>query len=85
LALPRLYLSLQSFGEFAQRFFSGYSLSGILEMGFDSPFFSHVSWMISNISLKVIIDGVPYWDGEVFWGAVLLLSLLLPAFFILVP
>lgn len=81
LALPRLYLSLQSFGDFAQRFFSGYSLSGFLKWALIPPFFTPSSMDDIEYFIEGYIDGVPYWDGEVFWGAVLLLSLLLPAFF----
>lgn len=81
LALPRLYLSLQSFGDFTQRFFSGYSLSGFLKWALIPPFFTPSSMDDIEYFIEGYIDGVPYWDGEVFWGAVLLLSLLLPAFF----
>jgi hypothetical protein len=81
LALPRLYISLQSFADFSQRFFSGYSIQGFLQWALIPPFFTPASMDDIEYFIEGYIDGVPYWDGELFWGAVLLLSMLLPAFF----
>ncbi|MGV8025470.1 MAG: hypothetical protein AB2L18_02805 [Anaerolineaceae bacterium] len=82
MALPRFYLSLQSFASFAQRFFSGYSLKAFLKWGLVPPFFTPTSMDDIEYFIEGYIDGVPYWDGEVFWGAVIVLAALLPFFFL---
>lgn len=82
LALPRFYLSLESFASFSQRFFSGYSLRAFLQWGLVPPFFTPASMDDIEFFIEDYIDGVPYWDGELFWGAVILLAILLPFYFL---
>ncbi len=82
LALPRFYLSLQSFASFSQRFFSGYSLRAFFQWGLIPPFFTPASMDDIEFFIEGYIDGVPYWDGEVFWGVVILLVVLLPLYFL---
>jgi len=81
MALPRFYGSLQSFASFSQRFFSGYSLEAFLKWGFIPPFFTPASMDDIEFFIEGYIDGVPYWDGEVFWGLVIVLAALLPFLF----
>ena len=81
LALPRFYLSLQSFSSFSQKFFSGYSLRAFLQWGLIPPFFTPQSMDDIEYFIEGYIDGVPYWDGEVFWGFLLVLIVLLPWMF----
>ncbi len=81
LALPRFYLSLQSFASFSQKFFSGYSLRAFLKWGLVPPFFTPASMDDIEFFIEGYIDGVPYWDGELFWGALILLVVLLPVYF----
>ena len=82
LALPRFYLSLQSFASFSQKFFSGYSLRAFLKWGLVPPFFTPASMDDIEFFIEGYIDGVPYWDGELFWGALILLVVLLPVYFL---
>lgn len=81
LALPRFYLSMQSFASFSQRFFSGYSLRAFLRWGLIPPFFTPQSMDDIEYFIEGYIDGVPYWDGEVFWGFLLILIALMPFMF----
>ena len=82
LALPRFYLSMQSFASFSQRFFSGYSVRAFLQWGLIPPFFTPASMDDIEFFIEGYIDGVPYWDGELFWGAMILLAVLLPFYFL---
>ncbi len=81
MALPRFYLSLQSFASFSQRFFSGYSLKAFLKWSLVPPFFIPASMDDIEYFIEEYIDGVPYWDGEVFWGGMIILAVLLPFLF----
>jgi len=81
LALPRFYISLQSFSSFSQKFFSGYSLRAFLQWGLIPPFFTPQSMDDIEYFIEGYIDGVPYWDGELFWGFLLILVVLLPWMF----
>ena len=81
MALPRFYGSLQSFASFSQRFFSGYSLKAFLKWGLVPPFFTPASMDDIEYFIEGYMDGVPYWDGEVFWGVVIILAALLPFLF----
>jgi hypothetical protein len=82
LALPRFYLSLQSFASFAQRFFSGYSLRAFFKWGLIPPFFTPASMDDIEFFIEGYIDGVPYWDGAIFWGLALILVFLIPFLFL---
>ena len=82
LALPRFYLSFQSFATFSQRFFSGYSIRAFLQWGLVPPFFTPSSMDDIEYFIEDYIDGVPYWDGEVFWGVLIVLAVLLPFLFL---
>ncbi len=80
LSFPRFYLSLKSFATFSQRFFSGYSLKAFIKWGLVPPFFTPRSMDDIESFIEGYIDGVPYWDGAIFWGFVLILVILLPLF-----
>jgi hypothetical protein len=78
MAFPRLFFSFQVFSEFSQRFFSGYSIRGFLEYAMIPPLFFIKD--MDNIEglIEKYIDGVPYWDGAIFWGFILILVIFLP-------
>ena len=78
LALPRIVTSFQAFGAFEQRFFSGYSLGAFLKWGLIPPFFTPSTMDDIEFFIEEYIKGVPYWDGSLFWGFVLICVLALP-------
>ncbi|HEY59198.1 MAG TPA: hypothetical protein G4N92_00705 [Anaerolineae bacterium] len=78
LAFARIYLSFQSFANFSQTFFLGYSLRGFFKWALLPPFFTPKTMDDIEFFIEEYIDGVPYWDGAVFWGFLLILALCLP-------
>ena len=78
LALPRVFTSFQSFGTFGQKFFSGYSLRAFLKWALIPPFFTPPTMDDIEFFIEEYIDGVPYWDGNVFWGFLLICVIVLP-------
>jgi len=78
LALPRVFPSFQSFGTFEQKFFSGYSLHAFLKWALIPPFFTPSTMDDIEFFIEGYIDGVPYWDGSLFWGFLLICVILLP-------
>jgi hypothetical protein len=77
-ALPRVYLSFQSFGTFGQKFFSGYSWRAFLKWALIPPFFTPPTMDDIEFFIEEYIDGVPYWDGNLFWGFLLICVIVLP-------
>jgi hypothetical protein len=78
LALPRIFPSFQSFGTFEQKFFNGYSLHAFLKWALISPFFTPSTMDDIEFFIEEYIDGVPYWDGSLFWGFLLVCVIVLP-------
>ena len=78
LALPRVFPSFQSFGTFEQKFFSGYSLHAFLKWALIPPFFTPSTMDDIEFFIEGYIDGVPYWDGSLFWGFLLICVIVLP-------
>lgn len=77
LGFARIYSSFLVFKDFSQKFFAGYSLRAFLRMTLIPPLF-----FIENIDdvemlIEHYIDGVPYWDGGIYWGLTLFLVLIL--------
>ena len=71
LASARMVSSMLAFGNFSQDFFAGYSPRAFLRTALIPPMFfienmDHVEGLIEDY-----FDGVPYWDGGIYWGAVL--------------
>lgn len=81
MAFPRFYLSLQTFSSFSQRFFAGYSLPAFFRWALVPPFFTPASMDDIEYFIESYIDGVPYWDGALFWGLLIILILFLPFLF----
>jgi hypothetical protein len=78
LALPRVFPSFQSFGTFEQKFFSGYSMHAFLKWALIPPFFTPPTMDDIEFLIEGYIDGVPYWDGSLFWGFLLVCVIVLP-------
>jgi len=78
LALPRVIPSFQSFGTFEQKFFNGYSLHAFLKWALIPPFFIPPTMDDIEFLIEEYIDGVPYWDGSLFWGFLLICVIVLP-------
>ena len=78
LAFPRLFFSLQVFNEFSQSFFSGFSLRGFFEYVMIPPVFLIKDMDNIETLIERYVDGVPYWDGAIFWGFLLILVIFLP-------
>jgi len=78
LALPRVLTSFQSFGTFGQEFFSGYSLRAFIDWALIPPFFTPPTMDDIEFFIEEYIDGVPYWDGNLFWGFLLICVIVLP-------
>ncbi len=78
LALPRVLTSFQSFGTFGQKFFSGYSSRAFLKWALIPPFFTPPTMDDIEFFIEEYIDGVPYWDGNLFWGFLLICAIVLP-------
>jgi len=78
LALPRVLPSFQSFSTFGQKFFSGYSLRAFLKWALIPPFFTPSTMDDIEFFIEEYIDGVPYWDGNLFWGFLLICVIVLP-------
>ena len=78
LALPRVFTSFQSFSTFGQKFFSGYSLRAFLKWALIPPFFTPSTMDNIEFFIEEYIDGVPYWDGNLFWGFLLICVIVLP-------
>ena len=78
LALPRVFTSFQSFSTFGQKFFSGYSLRAFLKWALIPPFFTPPTMDDIEFFIEEYIDGVPYWDGNLFWGFLLICVIVLP-------
>jgi hypothetical protein len=77
LSFARIYSSFLTFKDFWQPNFPGFSLRSFLSMAFKLPFF-----FISRIDdiegyFEFYIDGVPYWDGGVYWGPFLVILFIL--------
>jgi len=78
LALPRVLTSFQSFSTFGQKFFSGYSSRAFLKWALIPPFFTPHTMDDIEFFIEEYIDGVPYWDGNLFWGFLLICAIVLP-------
>jgi hypothetical protein len=78
LALPRILTSFQSFSTFGQKFFSGYSSRAFLKWALIPPFFTPPTMDDIEFFIEEYIDGVPYWDGNLFWGFLLICAIVLP-------
>ena len=78
LALPRVFPSFQSFGTFEQKFFSGYSPHAFLKWALIPPFFIPPTMDDIEFLIEGYINGVPYWDGSLFWGFLLICVIVLP-------
>lgn len=78
LALPRIVTSFQAFGAFEQKFFSGYSLQSFLKWGLIPPFFTPTTMDDIEYFIEEYIKGVPFWDGSLFWGFLLVCVIALP-------
>ena len=73
LAFGRLFTSTQTFANFQQQFFNGYSVDGFLKWTLTPPFFTPASMEDIEQFIEGHDNGVPYWDGETFWGLGLIL------------
>lgn len=78
LALPRVLTSFQSFSTFGQKFFSGYSSRAFIKWALIPPFFTPPTMDDIEFFIEEYIDGVPYWDGNLFWGFLLICVIVLP-------
>jgi len=73
LSFARIYISLMTFKDFWQQTFPGFSLRSFLSTALKLPLF--FSSAIDDIEgyFEFYIDGVPYWDGGVYWGPFLII------------
>ena len=85
LSFARIYSSFLTFRDFWQPTFPGFSLWSFLSMALKFPFF--FSSKIDDIEgyFEFYIDGVPYWDGGVFWGPFLVILFFLLIILLLKP
>jgi len=74
LSLARVATSLQIFTDFQQRFFNGYSLNGFIRWGLTPPVFTPIDMDDIEPYIESYDNGVPYWDGAIYWGGVLPLA-----------
>ena len=77
LSLVRITTSAQTFADFQQKFFNGYSLNGFITWGLTPPVFTPSDMDDIEPYIESYNNGVPYWDGAIYWGAVLPLVLIL--------
>jgi hypothetical protein len=82
LSMARVTTSAQTFADFQQKFFNGYSWNGFITWGLTPPVFTPTDMDDIEPYIESYNNGVPYWDGAIYWGAVLPLVLVL--FFVLV-
>jgi hypothetical protein len=82
LSFVRVSTSAQTFSDFQQKFFNGYSWNGFITWGLTPPVFTPSNMDDIEPFIESYNNGVPYWDGAIYWGAVLPLVLIL--FFVLV-
>jgi len=71
LSFVRLSTSMQTFADFQQRFFNGYSLSGFVRWSLSPPIFTPADMDDIEPYIESYDNGVPYWDGAIYWGGVL--------------
>jgi len=71
LSLVRISTSAQTFADFQQKFFNGYSLNGFITWGLTPPVFTPADMDDIEPYIESYNNGVPYWDGAIYWGAVL--------------
>jgi len=76
LSLVRITTSAQTFADFQQKFFNGYSLNGFITWGLTPPVFTPSDMDDIEPYIESYNNGVPYWDGAIYWGAVLPLVLI---------
>ena len=77
LSFVRLSTSAQTFADFKQNFFNGYSLNGFITWGLTPPVFTPANMDDIESYIESYNNGVPYWDGAIYWGAVLPLEIIL--------
>ncbi len=77
LSLVRVSTSAQTYADFKQNFFNGYSLNGFVTWGLTPPVFTPADMDDIEPYIESYNNGVPYWDGAIYWGAVLPLVLVL--------
>ncbi len=83
LAGIRISTSAQTFADFQQTFFSGYNIKGFFTWAFIPPIFTPANMDDIEPFIEGYIHGVPYWDGAVFWGFALILSIIFMVLFVI--
>jgi hypothetical protein len=76
LSLVRITTSMQTFADFQQKFFNGYSPGGFIRWGLTPPVFTPADMDDIEPYIESYDNGVPYWDGAIYWGGVLPLAVL---------
>ena len=75
LSFVRLNTSMQIFADFQQRIFNGYRPSGFINWGLTPPLFTPADMDDIEPYIESYDNGVPYWDGAIYWGGVLPLAI----------